>query len=89
MCDHKGGAVAQQRFETLPHDLFGLGVEIAEGLVEQNDWCVAQHGAGDGDALPLPAGKTEAAPAYRRVVALGQAFDELGRVGRLRRAPDG
>ena len=37
--------------------LFGLGVEGAGGLVEEEDGSVAKQGAGDGEALGLSFGE--------------------------------
>src|SRR5262249_28144964 len=40
------------------YDLFGgLRVEVARRLVRENDRRIVDQGAGDGDALPLTAGK--------------------------------
>ena len=78
--DHRGAAVheAAQRLE----DAAGrFGVEAGGGLVEEQDGRVADHGAGDGDALALPAGEHAAALADAGVVAVGQAQDEVVGVG--------
>src|SRR5579871_213142 len=56
---------------------FGLGVEGAGGLVEDEDAWVGQNGAGDGDALALSAGELDAALAYDGLVLLGEALGKL------------
>ena len=47
-----------------------ISVHAAGRVVEDQDARVHQQGAGDGDALLLPAGERGAALADRRVVAL-------------------
>src|SRR5262249_48662660 len=46
---------------------------------------VTEEGASDGDALALAAGETHAALTHHRLVALGEARDELLGVGGTRR----
>ena len=58
----------------------GLGVEIADGLVQDEDRCPAQQHAGDGDALALPAGEAGAALADDGVPAAGQGGAAPGRL---------
>ena len=60
--------VGQRRLD----ELLALGVEVAGGLVEDEDLRVGEDRAGDAEALPLPAGELEAALADERVVALGE-----------------
>ena len=43
--------------EAIPESVAGDGVEIAGGLVGQQQLGTMHHGAGDGDALHLSAGK--------------------------------
>ena len=47
-----------------------LGVDVGGGLIEDDDGRVLQHGAGDGNALPLTAGEVRPAAAHLRVVAV-------------------
>ena len=47
--------------------------------------CVLDQRARDGDALTLAAGQLQAVFADRRVVARGEAFDEIVSVGSLSR----
>ena len=49
-----------------------LDIDGAGGLVEDQDGGVAEHGAGQRDALPLAAGESVAALADDRVVAVRQ-----------------
>ena len=72
-----------RRGEALLDQPLALAVEVAGGLVEDEDPGVGQHGAGDGQALALAAAEPHAALADQGVVAVGQAVDELGGVGGL------
>ena len=58
---------------------FVLGVRIDRGgrIVEQQNRRIEQHGPGDRQPLPLPAGKIEAPFAEHRVVAVRQRGDEV------------
>lgn len=65
---------------------FNFGIERAGGFVKQQDGCVFEHHAGDGDALALSAGEFHAAFADVRVVAappfgIGKVGDEAGGFG--------
>ena len=62
---------------------FALGVEVAGGLVEDEDPRVGIQGPGDGEALALAAGEADAALSDEGVVALGQVGDEAVGVGEL------
>ena len=73
----------QQGGEALLDQPLALGVEVAGGLVEDEDPRVGQHGAGDGQPLALAAAQAHAALADQGVVAVGQPVDELGGVGGL------
>ena len=70
--DQEGGAVAGELLDRLADQGLVLDVDGAGGLVEDQDGRVAEHGAGQGDPLPLAAGEAEAALADDRVVAVGQ-----------------
>ncbi len=60
-------------------------VDRRGGVVENQHPRGGEHRAGQRDALPLAAREREPALADQRVVALGQALDELRHLGRLRR----
>jgi hypothetical protein len=59
----------------------GFGVERGRGLVEDQDRIVADHGAGDPDALALAAGQRVAALADHGVVPLRHPGDEFVGIG--------
>src|SRR5215467_9182409 len=69
---------------TLDHRL-ALRIHRGERLVEDENGRVTEEGARDGDALALAAGETHAALAHHRLIALGEARDELLGVGGARR----
>ena len=50
-----------------------LGIDRGQRLVQHQDRRIAQHGAGDRDALALPARQLDAALADHRVVAVAAA----------------
>ncbi len=52
---HDGGALVVQLGEQVHHLLAVLGVEVASGLVGEDELGVGDHGAGDGHALLLSA----------------------------------
>ena len=88
MRDGDDGATLHQTFQRFHDEFLRLGVERGGGFVEDEDGGVPHHGAGNADALALPAGKRQAALADRRVVAVGHLRDEVVRVGHLRRFDD-
>ena len=55
--------------------LFGLRVHGGKGIVEDQDARIADDGAGDGAALFLSAGESDAAFADDGFVFVGEAFD--------------
>ncbi len=85
---------SHQAVQCLQHQALALRVQRAGGLVQNQDGRVAQDGAGDGHALPLPAGQLHAAFADPRLIALRKGADKIVGVGlagrldhlRLRRA---
>ena len=82
--DDQRGAALHEPLERLLDQVLALGVEGAGGLVEDEDARVLEDGAGDGHPLLLPAGELHAALADERRVALGEALDEVVRVGGAR-----
>ena len=58
--------------------LLGEGVDAGEGVVQNQNAGIAQDGAGDGGALLLAAGESDAALADHGLVAVGERFD-IGR----------
>ena len=71
------------RGQALLDQPLALGVEIAGGLVEDEDARIGQDGPGDGQALALAAAEPHASLADQGLVAVGQTLDELGGVGGL------
>ena len=69
--DHDGPAV-RDLAHVLLDDALALVVERAGRLVEDQDARIADQGAGDGDALALPARQAAAALADHGVVAFRQ-----------------
>ena len=88
MRHHDGGAPRHQLGERVLYQVLAFGVERARGLVQHQDGAVCQHGARDGDALALAAGKLDAAFARDGVEALRQLLDELQGVCLARRLAD-
>ena len=70
--DDEARAAFHQRGQAGLDHPFAFGVEVAGGLVEDEDLRVGQDRAGDGDPLPLAAAELHAALADERVVAVGQ-----------------
>src|ERR1700688_1207002 len=79
--DEDGGASAHDLPEMVENFVFGVGVDAGEGVVEDKDAGAAEKGAGDGGALLLASGESDAAFADGGVVAFGETFDVLRDVG--------
>src|SRR4051812_32220666 len=63
-------------------------VERTGRLIENQDRCVLQDGACDGDSLPLSARQLDPALADERGISFRQRFDEARRMSEVGRAPD-
>jgi hypothetical protein len=92
MGDHErrapGHDLAQRRLDLL----LGRRVDRRRRVVEDEDARIGQERARDGDALALAAAQRQAALADARVVAVGQALDEvvgLGAAAPRARSPPG
>ena len=85
--DEDGGAPAHDFAEMIEDFVFGVGVDAGEGVVEDEDAGAAEKGAGDGGALLLASGESDAALADGGVVAFRESFQCRGRCWRLRRRP--
>src|SRR5713101_4292816 len=72
--DDHGGAALHDAAETAKNFLFGIGVHAGEGIVEDEDARITGHGAGDGGALALASGESDAAFAHQSLVAGGEVF---------------
>ena len=55
--DHQHGAVAANLFDGVENAVFAARIQMRGCLVEDQQLAVAQHGAGDGDALALATGE--------------------------------
>ena len=81
--DHNYGFVFDELCHRALDHRFVFGIDIGGRLVQNDDRRVFQHGARNGNALPLAAGKAGAALADDRIVAVGQRLDEIITAGRL------
>ena len=86
--DGDDGAAVHEAAERFADQLLRFAVERGGRLVEQQQRGVLQEGAGDGDALALPARQADAAISDQRVEPLRQLLDELAAAGRFRGLPD-
>src|SRR5690242_18591700 len=77
--DHNHGAVLHQIGKRLLYQHFTLGVEVAGGLVQNQDGRVLDQRPRDGDALALAAAELEAASADHGLIAVRQTRDEIVR----------
>src|SRR6516162_4845386 len=75
--DDEARATGDQPAERLDDRRFSPGIDSARRLVEDQDRCVLQKRARQRYALALAARQSEASLADRRVVALGQASNEV------------
>ena len=83
VCDDDGCAALGQLGERALYGLLRLAVERRGRLIEKDNRRVSKKGAGNRDPLPLAAGKLTAQLADLRLVAGGQALDEMMRIGCL------
>src|SRR5713226_2254310 len=84
--NQNGGAAVHDAAQARKNALFGLRVDAGEGIVENEDARVTDYGAGDGGALLLSTGQSDAALADNRFVFMGEALDvgiEAGDFGGL------
>ncbi len=88
MGDDERSAVGDQLVEALLNQLLGFGVDVARGLVEDDDCRIIEEGPSDGEALALAAREFHASLADSGLVTLGQVNDELVGLSCLRRFDD-
>ena len=81
MGDEDGGAALHGFAEAGEDLLFGVGVYAGQGVVEDQDGGIAEDGAGDGGALLLAAGESDAALADDGAEAGRELEDLVGDVG--------
>ena len=70
--------VASTRLQRLLDQLLGVHVQGRQGVVEDQDLGLGEHGTGQGEALPLPAGQGDPLLADPGVEAPRQVVDEPG-----------
>ena len=89
--DHHGGTEARLQIANELQDLgAGMRVEVARGLVGQQDWRIHRQRAGDRDALPLAAAQLVGVPECWRCVPSYRAMPgrcSAGERARTRTAP--
>src|SRR5436309_10459035 len=85
MRDQDDRAAAHQPLDRVDDRGFGLGIDGARWLVEDQQWAVREERAGDGDPLALTSRELDPTLAGLGVVTAGKPEDELVRVRRLRR----
>ena len=86
--DRRSLRPGHERVERLLNEPLVLGVQRGGGLVQDEHRGVPERGAGDGDALLLPAAELRVLPAHDRVVSGWERGDEVVRHRRHRRADD-
>ena len=79
--DHQTGAALHHALQRLLDQRFALGVEVAGGLVQDQDARVFEDDPRDGHPLLLAAGEPVPPLADDRVIAIGQLGDEVVDVG--------
>ncbi len=73
--DHQDSAVLAEFAESDADFLFGVGIDLAHGFIENEHGGVVEDGARDGDALFLAAGETYTVLANHGFVAVREAGD--------------
>src|SRR6185437_6241796 len=86
--DEDGGAALHDLAQVVQDLVFRLGVHAGEGIVQDEDAGVADDGPGDGGALLLATGQSNATLSHRGGVLLGKILDIGGDAGTLRRQAD-
>ena len=82
MGDDHDGTAADEFFQDFLDQLLALQIDLAGGLIEDQDGRIAENRAGQGNPLPLPAGDLAPLGTDDGVVAVGQfVLDEAVRVG--------
>src|SRR5258706_554480 len=79
--DDEHGAMLHEALDRLLHQALRFGVERTRRFVEDEERWIAQQGARDRDALALPPREARAPLAQHRLIAVGEAQDELVRIG--------
>lgn len=85
--DNDDGGFLRYLLEGGAHPRVGVHVEGAEGVVEQIDGGAADDRPGDGESLPLPAGKVDAALGHPHLQPVWVRAHEPVGVGHPQRFP--
>ena len=81
MSNNEGGAAQTGAIQSPLDDGLALGVQRRSSFVEEEDFRIADEGAGDGDALLLTAAEHGPSLAHHRLVLERQLADEVVGVG--------
>ena len=81
--DDEHGAACHQLIHTILHQFFGTGIDGGSGFVQNHHRGIGYRCPGDGDQLPLTLGKAGTVAGQLRIIALGQAGDEIVGIGQL------
>ena len=81
MGDHKCRAPHREIFEGSLDLAFGLGIKCGSGLIQNEDWRVAQENPGDGHTLFLPARERYTAFAHDSIKPVWQLVDHIAQAG--------
>ena len=79
----KGGAPVHHPLQSQLDQMLCLGIHAGGGIIEDQNARVGQQGAGNCQALLLPAGKRHPALAHLRIVAIWGLHDKIVRLGGL------
>ncbi len=77
MGNDEGSATVQEGAQTLLHQHLGEGIDVGGGLIQDKDARVGQKRAGEGDELALAHAEVATTLANGRVVALGEARNQV------------
>ena len=83
--DHDGGAPLEQAGERALDLALGVAVDVGGRLVEHQDRRIRDQGPGEAQKLALPEREVRSALIEHRIVALGEAPDEVVGPDRARR----
>src|SRR5580658_8787909 len=81
MRDHDGRFTLHQTIQGFEDQLLRSRVQAGAGLIQDQYRRIANDGPGDGNPLPLSAGKSNPALTENRVVAIGKLVYKFVRVG--------
>ncbi len=88
MGDHEGGPVSSHLDESSLDQRLSGNVDTGRGVIQHQYGRIQQYGPRYGEALALSARQRHAPLAHHRVVAVGQALDEVVQLRRFGCAND-